>query len=219
MTRRKYTKKPSEFFEKYRHPHWQEKRLKVMDAAGFKCKHCGDTEATLNVHHISYLKGRDPWEYENDELVCLCEACHEEMHSMEDRLKDALHKFKVQSYGDYLSIEHLIGYLTAQTQTGPFRIKAHDDCLWLEGFLDGYGCSSEIYKKDLAEFRSLRELIIADDGYLDHEWLRFYAHDHFFCKSQADFIREHGVYMREGFPSWYKDKVIAMVTEFDGVEE
>lgn len=219
MTRRKYTKKSSDFFEKYRHPNWQEKRLRVMEAAGFKCRHCGDTETTLNVHHISYLKGRDPWEYENEELVCLCEACHEEMHSTEDRLKDALHNYKVQAYSDYLSVEQLIGYLIAKSQPGPFRLKAHDDYFWLSGFLEGYGCSSKEYESDLEDFERLREIIRADDGYLDHAWLKFYAKDHLFCKSQADFIREHGVYVRDGFPAWYKDKVIAMVAEFDGVEE
>jgi hypothetical protein len=60
-----------------RDPQWQRKRLEVMQAAGFACAECGDTTTTLNVHHTYYAKGRKPWEYELDELRCLCEPCHE----------------------------------------------------------------------------------------------------------------------------------------------
>lgn len=35
---------------------------------------------TLNVHHKEYIKGRKPWEYENEQLLTLCEECHEIEH-------------------------------------------------------------------------------------------------------------------------------------------
>lgn len=222
MTKPKYTRKPNEFFAKYKHPKWQEKRLKVMDEAGFKCLICGDKDSTLNVHHISYLKNRDPWEYENNELVCLCEGCHAEMHATEDRLKEALHLYKVFSYQTVQGLEELIGYLTASTQDGPFRIKAHDDDLWLYGFLIAYRCNSKEFTADTTdpgEFLNLRALIAADDGFIDHNWLRFYARDSLFSKAQADYIRQDGFYWREGFPEWYAEKVRAMVVAWDGIEE
>ncbi len=34
----------------------------------------------LNVHHKYYVKGKAPWEYEDDALVTLCEECHRETH-------------------------------------------------------------------------------------------------------------------------------------------
>lgn len=34
----------------------------------------------LNVHHKYYIKGKAPWEYEDDALVTLCEECHRETH-------------------------------------------------------------------------------------------------------------------------------------------
>ena len=35
----------------------------------------------LNVHHICYRIGKEPWEYENNELVTLCSECHKKIHS------------------------------------------------------------------------------------------------------------------------------------------
>ena len=37
----------------------------------------------LNIHHKYYIKGRKPWEYDNDALVTLCEKCHKEIHEKE----------------------------------------------------------------------------------------------------------------------------------------
>lgn len=77
------------FKEQYLHPQWQRKRLEVMSAAGYACENCGETEATLNVHHKRYVKGRMVWDYERDELACLCEPCHK-THHKERALLDAI---------------------------------------------------------------------------------------------------------------------------------
>jgi len=68
------------YSEQLKHPNWQRKRLDVLQEAGFACDVCGDTETTLNVHHRRYVKGRKVWEYEINELQCLCEHCHQEHH-------------------------------------------------------------------------------------------------------------------------------------------
>jgi 5-methylcytosine-specific restriction endonuclease McrA len=70
------------FWELYRSPLWQKKRLQIMERAGFACEYCGAKEATLNVHHRVYHAGAKPWEYADVALVCLCEPCHEEEHEL-----------------------------------------------------------------------------------------------------------------------------------------
>jgi len=75
------------YFEKLKDPRWQRKRLEAMEAAEFTCELCGDSESTLNVHHKSYLKGRDPWEYSIGQLSVLCERCHKDHHSQESFIK------------------------------------------------------------------------------------------------------------------------------------
>lgn len=35
---------------------------------------------TFNVHHLKYIVGRKPWEYEDNVLITLCISCHEKRH-------------------------------------------------------------------------------------------------------------------------------------------
>jgi hypothetical protein len=69
-------------------PRWQKKRLEVLNAAGWCCEMCGDSESTLHVHHKQYIKGRDPWEYEVGQLCALCKDCHSASHEVKDKLND-----------------------------------------------------------------------------------------------------------------------------------
>lgn len=68
------------YAEQLKHPKWQRRRLEIMSRAGFACEQCGDTESTLHVHHKAYRDGAMAWEYLDEELVCLCEDCHERQH-------------------------------------------------------------------------------------------------------------------------------------------
>ena len=56
---------------------WQKKRLEILKRDNFTCQECLDTEQTLHVHHCNYIKGKKPWEYENESLITLCELCHQ----------------------------------------------------------------------------------------------------------------------------------------------
>lgn len=59
-----------------RDPRWQRKRLEVLERSNFTCDDCGSEERTLHVHHGHYFRGLKPWEYDLDELICLCDKCH-----------------------------------------------------------------------------------------------------------------------------------------------
>ena len=72
----------SAYLELLRHPKWQQRRLQILERAGFACEFCRDAESTLNVHHVYYESGRKPWEYPGKLLVCLCEPCHERNHDL-----------------------------------------------------------------------------------------------------------------------------------------
>ena len=68
------------YTEQLNDPLWHAKRCEVLIAANFVCQKCGATEGTLEVHHPKYIAGRMAWEYEVDELECLCDHCHELQH-------------------------------------------------------------------------------------------------------------------------------------------
>lgn len=64
------------YVEKLKDPRWQKKRLEIFKRDNWRCCLCGDTENTLHVHHLRYKKNADPWDYDNDDLITLCESCH-----------------------------------------------------------------------------------------------------------------------------------------------
>lgn len=65
--------------EKLKDPRWQKKRLEVFQRDKFTCQSCFSDIKTLHVHHLIYQTGKEPWEYEIDFLLTLCEGCHEEI--------------------------------------------------------------------------------------------------------------------------------------------
>lgn len=64
------------YAEKLRDPRWQKKRLHILDRDDYKCVMCGDEKETLQVHHKKYIRGYEPWDYEDKLLETLCNTCH-----------------------------------------------------------------------------------------------------------------------------------------------
>src|SRR6516225_754198 len=69
----------SNYSELLQDPRWQKKRLEILKAHGWKCDGCEETTITLHVDHGYYEKQKDPWEYEDATLHCLCKSCHEDI--------------------------------------------------------------------------------------------------------------------------------------------
>lgn len=78
----------SKYYEQLKDPRWQRKRLEILQRADFMCESCGSTTETLHVHHGRYRKGTSPWEYEEQELHCLCAGCHLQAEEYRDHLMD-----------------------------------------------------------------------------------------------------------------------------------
>ena len=69
--------KKKTYSELLRSPMWQKKRLEIMQRDNFTCQHCGCEGRELQVHHKIYHKDAKPWEYDDSELITLCDQCHE----------------------------------------------------------------------------------------------------------------------------------------------
>jgi hypothetical protein len=74
----------SDYQTKLKSPHWQKKRLQVLNRDKWKCKLCKDEETTLHVHHLKYETKKQPWEYPMGNFVTLCEHCHREVELLKD---------------------------------------------------------------------------------------------------------------------------------------
>lgn len=70
------------YAEKLKDPRWQKKRLEILQRDKFECRFCSASDKELHVHHAFYMRGRQPWEYENTDLSTLCLDCHEELEKL-----------------------------------------------------------------------------------------------------------------------------------------
>ena len=75
-----------DYKEQIKSPQWQSRRLEILQRDDFTCQICGCKDKTLHVHHLRYVPGREIHEYEDWELITLCEQCHNEEHHMADNL-------------------------------------------------------------------------------------------------------------------------------------
>lgn len=78
------------YSEKLRDPRWQKKRLRILERDEWKCCACSATEKNLQVHHLVYYKGNNPWDYSDDTLQTLCNDCHESRQEHADNAANAL---------------------------------------------------------------------------------------------------------------------------------
>lgn len=78
------------YSDQIKSPKWQMKRNEILNLRGYKCEVCGNTELQLHVHHRFYIKGREIHEYDNDVLQVLCENCHSEIHSKNQKDNDII---------------------------------------------------------------------------------------------------------------------------------
>jgi len=74
--KKEISEKRKKYLEKFKDPRWQQLRLRVFERDRWACQKCFNTESTLNVHHRYYLKDKEPWEYQMEALITLCEECH-----------------------------------------------------------------------------------------------------------------------------------------------
>lgn len=77
-------------------PRWQRRRLEVFQRDGWRCRCCRTATRQLHAHHIAYLKGLAPWEYEEHWLISLCDRCHVNEHRFGDAFWAELRVHAVQ---------------------------------------------------------------------------------------------------------------------------
>lgn len=68
------------YAELLKDPRWQKRRLEILTRDKWTCRACDDTKETLHVHHLRYDYDIEPWEANDDDLVTLCETCHQGVH-------------------------------------------------------------------------------------------------------------------------------------------
>jgi hypothetical protein len=87
------------YSEKLKDPRWQKLRLEIFNRDAWTCQKCLSKADTLTVHHKFYFPGKEPWDYGQEELITLCESCHEEeSFSRPEYEKNLIHILRSQGY-------------------------------------------------------------------------------------------------------------------------
>jgi len=102
------TKSKKAFLDKYKHPLWQKRRLEIFEKAKFQCQMCYLEDKTLHVHHQYYEYGKDPWDYPDESLHCLCEDCHKKAESNKKALKELAKIFPPYDAGEMLGYMYVV---------------------------------------------------------------------------------------------------------------
>jgi 5-methylcytosine-specific restriction endonuclease McrA len=74
------------YSEKLKLPEWLERREEILRRDGRACVLCGAMKE-LQVHHLRYVRGKEPWEYPNEALVTLCAQHHSAIHDEPRRMQ------------------------------------------------------------------------------------------------------------------------------------
>ena len=92
---------------------WKSRRREIIERDNHKCQAsgCNGKSKTLQVHHIDYISHDfKPWEYPNDMLLTVCQACHHKEQfrwQIEESLFTSL-KMKGFLFGDIKALTTLI---------------------------------------------------------------------------------------------------------------
>lgn len=76
------------YLDKLRDVRWQKRRLEVLERANWMCEECrislmSGVHGILEVHHVHYMQGKDPWDYPLQLLMSLCPKHHAERQAVE----------------------------------------------------------------------------------------------------------------------------------------
>jgi len=128
----------SEYSKKFKDPRWQKRRLEVLEKYGFECVNCGDDQNTLHVHHTHYIKGRNPWEYSDDELIVFCDKCHKAWHDAKRIIDEAVGGIHIAE-----DLIRIAGYAMAMND-GPSEKWLSDDRTKKIGFSDFFRTTPDV---------------------------------------------------------------------------
>lgn len=79
------------YSEKLKDPRWRALRCRLIEKSENRCVHCGPNfDGPLQVHHLVYIRGKEPWEYDVRLLKVLCDNCHMNWQINQESMQIAL---------------------------------------------------------------------------------------------------------------------------------
>ena len=116
--------KKTNYAELLKDPRWIKRRNEILTRDKNTCQFCGCKNRYLHVHHKRYIKGLNPWEYDDDDLITLCERCHDCETEMKNLVYDDYKELRDTFKEKGLSMSLLHSLLCNITDT----LKRKDEC-------------------------------------------------------------------------------------------
>lgn len=95
-----------EYKQKLKNTKWDFVRKEILKRDNYTCVNCHQDATKMHVHHTYYDLDLEPWEYDYDSLITLCENCHNEHHRTDKFLNkvivDAINKCFFDKYAKLL---------------------------------------------------------------------------------------------------------------------
>ncbi|MFP4365490.1 MAG: HNH endonuclease [Bacteroidales bacterium] len=141
---------------------WIKRRREIINRDNFRCTSCDQVGKNLHVHHTKYIKGREPWEYEDIHLVSLCADCHKYWHYLMNLITTKRFYIVITNYDHYMEITENKAYEYLINLQEQIKIKnSHSDITEVYWPLYDYSYSGSLI------FR----LVKIGDGVLYYEFI------------------------------------------------
>ena len=79
-----------------------------MDRDNWICQKCKNDKGALHIHHKTYEYGNNPWDYEDNNFITLCENCHKEEELQKIYFNTTI-KFLLKNGMNYYDLCGIIG--------------------------------------------------------------------------------------------------------------
>jgi hypothetical protein len=130
----------TDYFKKLLDPRWQKRRLEVFERDEFRCRACGSEKKTLQVHHLYYKSGREPWDYPLGAYKTFCLDCHKEQSEEDGATWEAFctleNEFDLASGSGTTEFISSLGTCSDRTGEPPTELLALLAMVMQEGIID-----------------------------------------------------------------------------------
>lgn len=69
-----------------------------MQRDDFTCTNCGSNIKELQIHHLDYEPGKEPWEYPKEFLSTLCSECHAKEKGREKHEEMLIQSLRISAF-------------------------------------------------------------------------------------------------------------------------
>lgn len=161
-----------DFLAQYQTKEWYElsKRIKARDKN--TCQMCGCNDKPLSVHHKVYYKDRKVWEYEDRDLICICDPCHQyvtqEGNELYDQFKEIKQLFRSFGFSDHVlsGVFYHLASLIENFEEG-FQKESDDKTL---SFLHDVILGTQ----DYCDIKAIKRLGVNDDDFVKCQYPRLF---------------------------------------------